>query len=59
MKNQITIKNMKDPISIKEPASESYVDNLFNDPSKFKNTDHVDFNKHKLENVRFVKVTSC
>ena len=56
MKNQFTIKNLPDPISIREPASKLYVDNTLNNPSKRKNTAHVDFNDIKIDNVRFVKV---
>ena len=33
LKNQYRIKNLPDPISIREPASKHYVDNLFTDPS--------------------------
>ena len=33
LKNQYRIKNLPDPISIREAASKNYVDNLFNDPS--------------------------
>ena len=33
LKNQYRIKNLPDPISIREPASTIYVDNLFNDTS--------------------------
>ena len=33
LKNQFRIKNLPDPISIRQPASKNYVDNLFNDPS--------------------------
>ena len=32
-KNQYRIKNLPDPISIREPAPKTYVDNKFNDPS--------------------------
>ena len=31
--NQYRIKNLPDPFSIREEASKTYVDNLFNDPS--------------------------
>ena len=58
LKNQYRIKNLPDPISIREPASKNYVDNLFNPPSIIKNTAHVDFNDKNLDNVRFVKVNS-
>ena len=33
LKNQFRIKNLPNPISMREPASKNYVDNLFNDPS--------------------------
>ena len=33
LKNQYRIKNLPDPMSIREAASKNYVDNLFNDPS--------------------------
>ena len=36
LKNQYRIKNLPEPISIREPASENYVDNLFNGPSIIK-----------------------
>ena len=58
LKNQYRIKNLPDPLSIREAASKNYVDNLFNDPSIIKNTTHVDFNDKNLDNVRFVKVNS-
>ena len=58
MKNHFRSKNLPDLISIREAASNNYVDNKFNDPSKIKNTDHVDFNDKGLDNVRFVKVNS-
>ena len=58
LKNQFRIKNLPDPISIREAASKNYVDNKFNDPSIIKNTAQVDFNDKNLDNVRFVKVNS-
>ena len=58
LKNQYRIKNLPDPISIGEAASEKYVDNNFNDPSIIKNTDHVVFNDKNLDNVRFIKINS-
>ena len=44
LKNQFRIKNLPDPISVREAASKNYVDNLFNDPSVLKNTEHIDLN---------------
>ena len=58
LKNKYRIKNLPDPISIREAASKNYVDNLFNHPSIIKNKAHVDFNDKNLDNVRFVKVNS-
>ena len=48
LKNQFRIKNLLHPISIREPTSENYVDNIFKN--------YVDFNDVKLENIKFVKV---
>ena len=42
--NQYKIKNLPDPISIREAASKNYVHNLFNDPSIIKNTENIDLN---------------
>ena len=56
MKNQYRIKNLPDPISIREPVSKHYVDNLFNDPSIIKNTEHTDLNDRNSTNARFTQV---
>ena len=56
LKNQNRIKNLPDPISIREAASKNYVDNLFNDPSIIKNTVHIDLNDGNFTNARFIKV---
>ena len=56
LKNQFRIKNLPDPINIREPASKNYVDNLFNDPSIIKNTAHIDLNDRKITNARFIQV---
>ena len=48
LKNQNTIKNLPDPISIREAASKNYVDNLFNDLSLIKNDAHIDLNDRIL-----------
>ena len=58
LKSQLRIKNLPDPISIREAALKNYVDNDFNDPSTIKNTDHVDFNDKNLDNVHSIKVNS-
>ena len=56
LKNQIRIKNLTDPLSIREAASKNYVDNLFNDPSIIKNTTHIDLNVRNFTNARFIQV---
>ena len=55
-KNQFRIKNLSDPISIGEPASKNYVDNLFNDTSIIKNNAHIDLNDRNITNARFIQV---
>ena len=47
-KNQLRIKNLPDTVSINEPRSKNYVDNIFKND--------IDFNDVKLENIKFVKV---
>ena len=56
LKNQFRIKNLPDPISIREAASKNYFDNLFNDPSIIKNTEHIDLNGRNITNARFIQV---
>ena len=56
LKNQFRIKNLPDPISIREAASKNYVDNLFNDSSIIKNSTHIDLNDKNITNARFIQV---
>ena len=56
LKNQFRIKNLPNPISMREPASKNYVDNLFNDPSIVKNIEHIDLNDRNITNARFIQV---
>ena len=56
LKNQFRIKNLPDPISLGEAASKNYVDNLTNDPSIIKNTEHIDLNDRNITNARFIQV---
>ena len=56
LKNQFRIKNLPDPISLGEAASKNYVDNLINDSSLLKNTEHIDLNDRNITNARFIQV---
>ena len=56
LKNQFRIKNLPDPISIREAASKNYVDKLFNDSSILKNSAHIDLNDRNNTNARFIQV---
>ena len=55
-KNQFRIKNIPDPISIREATSKNYVDNLFEDPSILKNTARIDLNDRNITKARFIRV---
>ena len=55
-KNQYRIKNLPDPISIREAASKTYIDNKFNDSNILKNTSHIDLNGRSTTNARFIQV---
>ena len=56
LKNQFRIKNIPDPISIREATSKIFVDNLFNDPSIIRNNAHIDLNDRNITNARFIQV---
>ena len=56
LKNQLRIKNLPDPISIREATSKHYVDNLFNDSGIIKDNAHIDLNDRSFTNARFVQV---
>ena len=49
-------KNLPDPISIREAASEKYIENLFNDPSIIENNAHIDLNYRNVTNARFFQI---
>ena len=55
-KKQYRIKNLPDPITIREATSKIYVDNFFNDSSILKNTEHIDLNNRNTTNARFIRV---
>ena len=54
--NQYRIKNLPDPISIREAASKNYVDKLFNDSSIVKNNAHINLNDRNNSSDRFFQV---
>ena len=56
LKNQFRIKNLPDPINIREAASRNYVDNFFNVSSIIKNTEHIDLNDRNITNARFIQI---
>ena len=56
LKTQYRIKNLPNPISIREAASTNYVDNFFNDPSIMKNNAHIDLNGRNIANARMIQV---
>ena len=56
LKNQFRIKNLQDPIDIREAVSKNIVDNLFSDPSLIKNTEHTDLNDRNITNARLIQV---
>ena len=58
VKNHYRIKTLPNPISIGEPVSKNYVDNLFNDPTIIKKTDHADFKDKNLDNVHSIETIS-
>ena len=56
LKNQYRIKNLQDPTEIQDACSKNYVDNLINDPSIMKNTEHFDLNDRNITDARFIQV---
>ena len=56
LKNHFTIINLPVPTSIREAASNIYVDNLFNDPGIIKNNAHIDLNDRNITNASFIQV---
>ena len=56
LKNQYRIQSLPETISIREAASKNYLDNLFNDPSLIKNSEHIDVNDRNFTNARFIQV---
>ena len=57
LRDQFRIKNLPEPINIREAASKNYVDNLFNDRSIVKNNAHIDLNDRKITKARVFQVS--
>ena len=54
LKNQFRIKNLPDPISIREAASKNYVDNSIDESSLVINNKDNDFGNYKLTNLNSI-----
>ena len=56
LKNQYRIKSLPGPTEIQDTCSKNYVNNLFNDPSIIKNSEHIDLNDRNITNARFIQL---
>ena len=56
LKNQYRIKNLPDPTEMQDACSKKYADNLFNDLTIIKNSEHIDLNDKNITNFRFLSV---
>ena len=54
LKNQYRIKNLPDPISIREAASKNYVDNAIDESSLARNNQDNDFNNNNLTKINSI-----
>ena len=54
LKNQFRIKNLPDPINIREAASKNYIDNIIDEPSLVRNNQDNDFNNNNLTNINSI-----
>ena len=54
LKNQYRIKNLLDPINMREAASENYVDNSIDEVSLVRNNKDNDFNNYNLTNINSI-----
>ena len=58
LNNQYRIKNLLDPVSIRQTESKKFCYILFNDPSIVKNTTYFNFNNKNHDNVHSIEVNS-
>ena len=58
LKNQYRIKNVHNPISIREAASKHYVDNSINEVSLVRNNRDNDFGNYNLTNVNSITLNT-
>ena len=54
LRNQNRIKNIPDPINMREAASKIYVDNSIDEVSLFRNNKDIDFGNYKLTNINSI-----
>ena len=54
LKNQYRIKNLPDPITIREAASKNYVDNSIDESSLVRNNKDNDFGNYNLTNINTI-----
>ena len=58
LKNQYRIKNLPDPIKIREAASKNYVDREIDQPSLIKNNKNIDFGYYNLTNINSITLNT-
>ena len=58
LKNQHRIKNLPGPVSIREAASNNYVDSAIDQPSLVRNNQDNDFNNNNLTNIKIITLNT-
>ena len=58
MKNQYSIKNLPDPISITEACNKNYIDNIIDELSIVRNNKDNDFNNNNLTNINSITLNT-
>ena len=57
-KSQLRIKNLPDPVNIREAASKNYVDDSIDELNLVKNNQDDDFNNHNLTNKNSITLNT-